>query len=276
MANETLSTSIDELSAIAVAEARETMTNSVDLRNYVSRFTVPEGAISIRVPKMGSLTASALTEGNSAANQEFTSTGVVLTPSTNAVAQISMTDLASHNAPQAAVQAGRAFGRAIIAKINADIAALFDGFSTALGTTNVDITEALIRGSVRRLMEANAPGPYYMAMPPRVFEDLMAIYSTNTNQTSDRLRDAIMAGEQPTIYGVIPVVSSSGFAEDGNDDYKIAVFSQEALGYAESWDIRIEPQRDASLVGQKWVASAAYAVGELDDTYGVELLVDGA
>lgn len=280
MADATLTTSIDELSSIAIAEARDTILNSADLRNYVTRLTVPQGSLSIRVPKLGSLTASALTEGQSAANQEFTSTGTLLTPTTNAVVQISLTDLAGASAPQTAARAGRAMGQAIVKKINTDIAGLFDGFSTSLGTTNTDISEETIRKAKRVLMENNAPGPYYLVVSCRVFEDIMQIYSSNLTETSDRLRDAVLNGEAPSIYGVNVVVTSSGLEEDGNGDYKVGLFSSEALAFAETegWGVdglKLERQRDASLIGEKWVMSAAYDYKEIDDTYGCEIIADG-
>jgi hypothetical protein len=40
------------------------------------------------------------------------------------------------------------------------------------------------------------------------------------------------------------------------------------------WDIKIEPQRDASIRGWELNATAAYGVGELQDSKGVELYFD--
>ena len=53
---------------------------------------------------------------------------------------------------------------------------------------------------------------------------------------------------------------------------KVAVFSQDALGLAMMQDLKIESQRDASLRADEIVATAVYGVGELHDSYGVEML----
>ena len=41
-------------------------------------------------------------------------------------------------------------------------------------------------------------------------------------------------------------------------------------------DFQIERQRDASLRGWELNATAIYGVGELEDTYGIEMLFDAA
>ena len=41
-------------------------------------------------------------------------------------------------------------------------------------------------------------------------------------------------------------------------------------------DLKIETQRDASLRADEIVATSVYGVGELHDTYGVEMNVDSS
>jgi hypothetical protein len=41
-------------------------------------------------------------------------------------------------------------------------------------------------------------------------------------------------------------------------------------------DLKIETQRDASLRADEIVATAVYGVAELNDTYGVELMMDSS
>ena len=65
------------------------------------------------------------------------------------------------------------------------------------------------------------------------------------------------------------IVSTAG-------DSKGAVFHRDALGLAMMQDINIEVQRDASLRADELVATAVYGVGELFDTYGVELNFDSS
>ena len=273
MADEILTTSIDELASIAVAEANLSLRNGIDLASLITRRDLAPGQISVRFPIYASVAAAALTEGNEAANTAVTTTGVVLTPTTNAVIAHAITDLADHAAPQLMVDLGRKAADAIRKKRNADIFALFDGFSNALGTTNVDITEALIRQAKKILMQNDADGIPYLVLTPEVAEDLLGLYSLNTSNTADNVRDAVYAGQMPVIYGVRPFVIN-GPTE--TTDLKCGMFTREALGIAVAWEVKVEIQRRAKLVGYDFVASSAYAVGEINDGYGVELLVDGA
>ena len=56
----------------------------------------------------------------------------------------------------------------------------------------------------------------------------------------------------------------------------ISIFSQDALALAMMQDLKIESQRDASLRADEIVATAVYGVGELNDSYGVELHSDSS
>jgi hypothetical protein len=76
-----------------------------------------------------------------------------------------------------------------------------------------------------------------------------------------------------TIAG-IDVYESANVTIDGNGDCKGAVFAPEALAIAMKRDFQIAPQRDESLRAWELNATAVYGVGELDDSYGVEVLGD--
>ena len=59
-------------------------------------------------------------------------------------------------------------------------------------------------------------------------------------------------------------------------DYKGGLFHKDALGIAMLQDLKIETQRDASIRGTEIVATAVFGVGELHDSYGVEVLADSS
>lgn len=280
MANETISTSIDELSSIAIAEARLVAASRQDLTRLCTMREVPAGNISVRFPKYTNQSAAALSEGSDASNTEIVTTGVVLTPATNAVISTMISDLAAHNAPQVVADFGRIAADAILKKKNADVFALFDGFSVAIGTSDTDLTVATLRAGVKKLLQKNAVGEIYLVITPEVWEDLwtdMASTSGSNALISDRARDAIMSGiVDPSIriHGAVPVVVTSGISETG--DVKCGLFTREALGYAFAWDFKVEFQRRSKGVGWDVTASSAYAVGEIDDNMGIEVLCDGA
>ena len=68
------------------------------------------------------------------------------------------------------------------------------------------------------------------------------------------------------------VFETSNMSNTGNaGDYKGAAMHRDALALAEMQGLKIETQRDASLRADEIVATAVYGVGEIHDSYGVEL-----
>ena len=71
---------------------------------------------------------------------------------------------------------------------------------------------------------------------------------------------------------VVPIYETTNIDHTGTGgDYKQGVFHRDALALAMMQDLKIETQRDASLRADEIVATAVYGVGELNDTYGVEV-----
>ena len=79
-----------------------------------------------------------------------------------------------------------------------------------------------------------------------------------------------------SVYETSNMADSSGNNPGSTGDYKGAVFHRDALGLAMLSDLKIETQRDASLRATEIVATAVYGVGELHDSYGVELNHDSS
>ena len=69
---------------------------------------------------------------------------------------------------------------------------------------------------------------------------------------------------------------SANITPDGSDDAKGCVFTLEAMCIAMKRDFNLETERDASNRAFELNATAVYGVGELDDSYGVEMLFDAA
>ena len=88
----------------------------------------------------------------------------------------------------------------------------------------------------------------------------------------DLQNEAMRTGFIGTIAGVQIFESSNVDGTSDTDNCKGAVFSQDALALAMMQDLKIESQRDASLRADEIVATAVYGVGEIHDSYGVEML----
>lgn len=282
MANETTTTTLTELIQASIGEARVVASQGVDLAETITRRPLEEGKGSATFPVYDEETMASVAEGTDLSNTAFDTTAVTITPGEYGL-MTTLTDKAKRGAGmQAAIDIGRVMGEAYLAAKNRAIYALFDGFSNAIGTTNVDITEALIQQAVRTLRQNKAPGPYYLVCTPHVMEDILGLYSSNTNNVAENIRNAAQeTGTLPIIHGVQPVlidnlVAGTGTGELNEADTKTAIYSAAALGFVEEWDFRIETERNASLRGDELVATASFGVGEIKDTWGVELLVDNA
>lgn len=280
MANETTSTSLNDLLPSIVAEAMFVASERSIMRGLVKNFSLPMGSgKTITVPRYPIQTAAAVNEGTDLTNTSVTTDGAVLT-----VAEIgimtTVTDYARMtSASNVIADVGRVFGEAIARKMDQDLLALFDGFSTTLGDGTAAITAAAVAQAVAKLRANAVPmDQIFCVLHPNIAYDLKAnITNTFVNPNPGIIQNEAMAtGYVGTLFGV-PVFETSNMANTGTaGDYKGGVFHRDALGLALLQDIKIETQRDASLRADEVVATAVYGVGELYDGYGVELHYDSS
>ena len=191
-----------------------------------------------------------------------------------------LTDLARNSAPRnVAGDIGRLFGEALARKQDADLTALFDGFSTALGDGTGAISTAVIFNALSTL-RANSLDADMCAvvLHPKIAYDLKA-NMTNTfanANANDLSNEALRSGFVGRLAGM-NVFETSNIANTGTaGDYKGGAFHRDALAIAMMQDVKIETQRDASLRADEIVATSVYGVGEIHDTYGVELHYDSS
>jgi N4-gp56 family major capsid protein len=255
------------------------------MRGLVKNYTLAPGqGKTVTVPNYPIQTAAAYTEANSAAGTEITTTTITagssqLTVSTAAIRAL-VTDLSVASAASNVIaDLGRLFGEAISRKIDADLMALFSGFSTTAGSASTALSAATIAQAAAKLRAAGVPAQdLACVVNPYVAYDLKAnITNTFANPNAGIMQNQAMAtGYVGTLFG-IPVYESSLIANTGTvGDYVGALFHREALGLAMIGDINIETQRRASLLGTDIVASCHYGVGELYDGYGVAITADSS
>lgn len=280
MANETTSTSLNDLLPSIVAEAMFIASERSIMRNLVKNFTIPmNSGKTITVPRYPVQTAAAVNEGTDLTNTSVSTDGSVLTVSEVGI-MTTVTDYARMtSASNVIADVGRLFGDAIARKMDRDLIALFDGFSTALGDGTAAITPAVIFQAVAKLRANAVPASdLYCVLHPEIAYDLKStLTNTYSNPNAGILQNEAMSTGFVGVIAGVPVFESSNFANSGNaGDFKGAVFHRDALGLAVLQDIKIETQRDASLRADELVATAVYGVGELVDAYGVELHYDSS
>ena len=275
MANETTSSTISELYTEIVAEALFVASEQSIMRNLVRNYTFAGGGKSVEVPIYANVSASAVNEATDLSNTAVNPTSVTITASEVGI-MTTLTDLARNSASRnVAGDIGRLFGEAIARKIDADLSALFTGFSTErAGGAGNELTVADVFEAVADLRTANAPAPYYGVFHPKqIFSVKKSLTNTFVGRDTELSNEAMRTGFVGTIAGV-QIFESSNISVDGSDDSIGGVFSQDALALAMMQDLKIESQRDASLRADEIVATAVYGVSEIHDSYGVKLTAD--
>ena len=284
MANESTSTSLNDLLPSIVAEAMFVAQERSIMRGLVRNFSLPMGSgKTVTVPIYGKQTAAGLTEGTDLTNTEITTSGATLTVAEVGI-MATVTDLARNTAASNVIaDVGRLVGEAIAAKIDQDLTALFAGFSNGEGDYTTAITAEAIFKSVAKLRGAGVDASGIVCvLHPEIAFDLKKALTTNGNVAftagafGNVANEAMQMGYVGNLAGV-PVFETSNIAYVTNaDDFPGAVFHRDALGLALMQDIKIETQRDASLRADELVATAVYGVGELYDGYGRYLKYDSS
>ena len=280
MANETTSSSVSELYTEIVAEALFVASEQSIMRPLVRNYAVQGGGKSVEIPIYGTVSASSVNEATDLSNTEVNPTAVTITARENGI-MTTLTDLARNSAPRnVAADIGKLFGEAIAKKQDLDLTALFDGFSNAVGSTAAAVTVEHFFQALATLRRNNVPLNDVVAVfHPDIAYDLKKgitnTFATSGN-VSDLANEALRNGFIGSLGG-IRIFETSNIANTGSaGDYKSAMFHRDALGMAMMQDIKLETQRDASLRADEIVATAVYGVGELHDTYGVEIQGDSS
>ena len=278
----TNTTSLNDLLPSIVAEALFVANEKSIMRGLVRNYTLSAGqGKTVTVPIYPRQTAAALTEATAPEATQISTSGATLTVSEVGLTA-TLSDLAiMSSASNVVSDIGRLFGEAIARKMDGDLMALFDGFSTQVGGVSTTATAALLFQAIAKLRSAgyDTANDCAIVLHPAVAYDVAStLTSTFAAPASQIGNDALRNGFMGTLGGV-PVYQSSlvpqsTLSSNASGDYGCGVFHKDALGLAMMQDIRIETQRQAALRGYDIVGSAIYGVGELYDGAGVSATFD--
>lgn len=271
----TTSSTLDDLFANIIAQARFTAEEESLMLGLVTQYNIgDEAGKTIQVPKYPAVTAADLTEGTDMSSSTVSTSSVSITVG-EVGAQVVLTDLAAMGAGNPAEELGTVLGNAIATKMDSDLIALFDGFSTSFGAAAQEITVADLFKAAATLRNNKAQGDIFAVVNPFQAYQLKAnLTNTFANPNGGDAQNTAMVNAYVGTIAGIDIYESSNVVVDGSGDAKGAVFSREALAIAMKRDFQIEAQRDASLRAFELNATAIYGVGELDDSYGCEMLFD--
>ena len=279
MANESTSSTLSELYTEIVAEALFVASEKSIMRPLVKNYAISGGGKSVEVPIYAAVSAAAVSEASDLSNTAINPTSVTITASENGI-MTTLTDLARNSAPRnVAADIGKLFGDAIAQKIDKDLTALFDGFSTAVGGDSTALTAAIVFQAIANVRNAGVSmDGVSTVIHPMVAYDLKAnLTNTFANASSNDIANEALRNGFVGRLGGVPIYETTNIDHTGTGgDYKQGVFHRDALAMAMMQDLKIETQRDASLRADEIVATAVYGVGELNDTYGVEVHSDSS
>jgi hypothetical protein len=283
MANESTSSTLSELYTEIVAEALFVASERSVMRPLVKNYAIQGGGKAVEVPIYAAVSAAAVSEASDLSNTAINPSSVTITASENGI-MTTLTDLARNSAPRnVAADIGRLFGEAIAKKIDVDLTALFDGFSQEVGDGTAVLSAANVFNAVAVLRKTGVPTAEISGVfhPLNAYDLKSGLTNTFVGRDTELSNEALRNGFVGKVAGVNIFETSNMADSSGNNpgttgDYKGAVFHRDALGMAMMQDLKIETQRDASLRADEIVATSVYGVGELHDTYGVEMNVDSS
>ena len=283
MASETTSSTLSELYTEIVAEALFVASERSVMRPLVKNYAITGGGKVVQIPIYAAVTAASVNEATDLSNTAIDPSNVQITASENGI-MTTLTDLGRNAAPRnVAGDIGKLFGEAIAKKIDVDLTALFDGFSQEVGDGTAVLSAANVFNAVAVLRKTAVPTSEISGVfhPLNAYDLKSNLTNTFVGRDTDLSNEALRNGFVGNVAGVNIFETSNMADSSGNNpgttgDYKGAVFHKDALGIAMMQDLKIETQRDASLRADEIVATAVYGVGELHDTYGVELNVDSS
>lgn len=278
MANESTSSTLSELYTEIVAEAQFVASEKSIMRNLVKNYAISGGGKAVEVPVYAQVSAAAVAEATDLSNTAIDPSSVTITASEVGV-MTTLTDLARNSAPRnVAADIGKLFGEALARKQDADLTALFDGFSVTIGDGTAAISPAVIFNALSTLRANALPAnECAVVVHPKIAYDLKSgLTNTFAGLDTETSNEALRAGFVGRLAGM-PIFETSNMANTGTaGDYKGGAFHKDALAIAMMQDVKIETQRDASLRADEIVATSVYGVGEIHDSYGVELHHDSS
>jgi HK97 family phage major capsid protein len=279
MANESTSSTLSELYTEIVAEAQFVATEQSIMRNLVRNYQITGGGKAVEVPIYSAISAAAVAEATDLSNTAVDPSSATITASEVGV-MTTLTDLARNSAPRnVAADIGRLFGEGIAKKQDQDLIALFDGFSTTLGDGTTAISAASVFNALSTLRANSLPiNECAVVLHPKIAYDLKAnLTNTFANaNANDLANEALRQGFVGRLAGM-PVFETANMANTGTaGDYKGGAFHRDAIALAEMQGLKVETQRDASLRADEIVATSVYGVGEIHDSYGVEMHFDSS
>ena len=279
MAQTATTGSLENAQRIIIATARYTEEHNAPAMALIEQFNLPSGSKQVTVPKVGSMTMSDLTDGLDIVDEESSGMTTVDLTASEVGAKIIITDkLARQSAENVFSIIGRQLGDGMARKKDADVLALYSGFSTDIGAAGRSMSLANVSATVAYAKGKKFGSNVYIVQHPFAVWDIAntavtasTTYPVPAGWSADLLGN-FFSGLRPM--NGVPIFEDGNITIDSNDDAVGVCADKSALAVLKSVDTRTERQRDASLRATEVVITADYGVFELDDSKGVALTLD--
>jgi N4-gp56 family major capsid protein len=246
--------------------------------------------LTAQIPVYPTVSASGLTEGTDITAQTSVNPATVTVTASEIGVRADLTDLLRESSTDNVAQSvGSILGAAIGEKVDQDVFAQFDSFTTnRLGTGGTDLTPDLILQAVYLLRAINAPtdaqGDYFGVFSPAAIHNVAKVLTASgyasggatalSNAGNNLLSSSAYLGR---IYNVKLFMTTAVTVDSANDSIG-AVFSPNAMAHVVKRPIVVREQYDASLRSTEYVATTARGNQIIKESYGCriksEALVD--
>lgn len=225
--------------------------------------------------------AGGITDGTALTNTGINPTSVTLTAAGVGLVG-DVTDQSALGSVLDVNEAAQNFARALTNKIEVDIAGLYDGFSTSVGTSGSDLTVGQFQTAIYNLEVANEDENVVCVLHPiQAFDLRSAIVSAsgaiygNPQEFMGGFTNMQQRALKGFLFGVPIFTTSNAESLNTNADRGGAMYAAgRALGFLWKWTPRVEFDRNIKLPGTSVAVTAAYGVGELVDGAGVAIITD--
>ena len=283
MAQTATTGNLEKAQKTIIAAARYTEEHNAPAMALIESMSLPRGASTVTVPKVGQMSMSDLVDGQDIIDEEEIGMTTVDLTASEVGAKIILTDkLVRQMAMNVFSIIGRQLGDGMARKKDTDVHALYSGLNggTTLGAAAATMSLANIAGAIA-YTKANKFGSqtYILQHPNAVFDiantavTASSTYPVPAGWSSDLLGN-FFSGLRP-LNGV-PIFEDGNLSIDSSDDAVGVIANKDALVVLNSVDTRTERQRDVSLRATEVVMTADYGVFELDDSRGAALTFDAA
>lgn len=259
-----------------IEETRYTQEHSMPCVNLFEKMSLPQGAKSRVVPKVGQFTFEDLISGIDLEDEQEIGMSTVELTTGEVGAKIILEDkLVRQQDDDVFKMVGRQFGDGAGRKMDRDVIALFAGFSNVFGADNKNLTMTNWGACIASAKALKFKGPLFGVHHPN------AVYAITTSAA------VTPSATYPLPHGFAEdlvkefykfTVNQVPIFEDGNIDKSSGVDSgygflggRSAAVVLKSKGFDTERERDASLRATEMVCTADYGVFELDDGYGAAL-----